>query len=753
MFRLMHSWRLVCRALLISLLTISPIYAAIANAAPHLVIGEVAWSGSSAGTSDEWLELWNLDDADLSISGFALIGASGQPLVFPADTTVPSRGSFLISNYSDTDPKSALNAAPQMVTTAVSLSNSSLSIVLKDATGNELDRVGDAKLPPAGTSGEIKATMIRNGDLWETASSSEGFDAGRTDLGTPGVCDGCKTLSPKIPPCAVVAPTPAPLIIPTTTTITVQSPIAPPSVTTTPMATTTAATTLATSTAATTTEVTASINQPTTSSTTTTASTTSTNATTQTTTVNASAAINPQTTPPRYELLRLNEVLPQPETGNEWVEVTLLERGASVPLSGSVIRDRSSIIYTFATGTLDAEHPFVRVNLSSSRLNNDGDDVTLVDPNGNTRDALTYLNSTKGKSWSRYPDATGVWVMTDPTPENQNAAPQTAASENAVETPPAPEPAPAETAQTISTPTETVTAKMTTDAVPINESSFVSIVVGTKKSASTKIASTTKTKPKPKTTTKLTYAPATASLITFDMTHNDEYHGVRVELTGTVGSPSGLISGHGFILNSPDGRGLLVRIPTAKKLPAQGTSLNLTGTLLFQDSGDVYLKMAAKDSWVTEPEQTNVNPRVVDLFAPKSEDAWSVVSITGVARTVRGKIITINSDGIDIEIGIKPVVNYRASRILAGDTIKVTGLLEPGHDVQRILLRNAEDINIVAHVQPKTASNAQSAVPKWAPIGAAGLAIAGTESVKHLRKRKKIRALEKIVQTDLNTTI
>ena len=142
MFRLMHSWRLVCRALLISLLTISPINAVIANAAPHLVIGEVAWSGSSAGTSDEWLELWNLDDADLSISGFALIGASGQPLIFPADTIVQSRGSFLVSNYSDTDPKSALNAVPQLLTTAVSLSNSSLCIVLNDASVNELDRVG-----------------------------------------------------------------------------------------------------------------------------------------------------------------------------------------------------------------------------------------------------------------------------------------------------------------------------------------------------------------------------------------------------------------------------------------------------------------------------------------------------------------------------------------------------------------------------------------------------------------------------------
>ncbi len=739
MFRLMHSWRLVCRALFISLLTISPIYAAIVNAAPHIVIGEVAWSGSSAGTSDEWLEIWNLDDADLAISGFTLIGASSQPIVFPADTTVPSRGSFLISNYSDTDPKSALNAVPQLVTTVVSLSNSSLSIVLKDASGNELDRVGDAGLPSAGTSGEIKASMIRNGDLWETATSSEGFDAGRADLGTPGVCDGCKTLPPVIPPCAAVAPTPATLTIPPPAINPVQSPVAPSPVTTTTMATSSTVTTIVTSTDAITTETTIPTNQPTVTST--------------TTTINSSAAISPPTTPPRYDLLRLNEILPQPESGNEWVEVTLLESGASVPLSGTVIRDRSSVVYTFATGTLDADHPFIRVNLSSSRLNNDGDDVTLVDPNGNIRDALTYLNSTKGKSWSRFPDAAGEWVTTDPTPEFQNAAPQTATPENTVATPPEPEPAPTETTQTISTPIESGTVETTIESVQINSSPVVPVVVGSKKSITSKIASSSKTKQKPKITIKLASAQTTASLITFDMTHNDEYHGVRVQLTGTVGSPSGLIPGHGFILNAPDGRGLLVRIPTTKKLPTQGTSLNLTGTLLFQDSGDVYLKMAAKDDWTIEPENTNVNPRAVDLLAPKSEDAWSLVSVTGVVRTVRGQIITINSDGMDVEIGIKPVVDYRAARILAGDTINVMGLLEPGRDVQRILLRDADDINISAHAKPKISDNAQSAIPKWAPIGAAGLAIAGTESVKHMRKRRKIRALEKIVQTDLNTTI
>lgn len=592
MLRLMHSWRPVCRALLISLLTISPAYAAIANAAPQIVIGEFAWR---------------------------------------------------------TNSKNSLSNSPQSITAAVSISNSSLSVVFKDADGNDLDLVGDGALPSM------------------------------------------------FPPCSGLAAPEIQQTAATTTIITTSTDIGFPS---------------------------------------------SENVATQEPTVHA-----PPETSPRYDLLRLNEILPQPESGKEWIELALPERDASVPLAGVAIRDRSNVIYTFATGTLDAEHPFIRANLSSSRLNNDGDDVTLIDPNGIIRDSLAYLDSTKGKSWSRYPDAVGEWVTTDQTPEAANAAPPQTESVETVVTPPNPTPKPSET-----TSDETAAPEAETETAPQNPAPPEPIATGLQKPISTKIAKSTKVKQKTKTI-KLASAPIAYTPITFDMTHNDDYHGVRVELTGTVGSPSGLISGHGFILNAPDGRGLLVRIPTAKKLPVQGTSLSVTGTLLFQDSGDVYLKMTAKDSWTVESENADVKPRTVDLLAPKSEDAWSLVSVTGVVRTVRGQIVTINSDGVDVEIGIKPVVDYRAARILAGDTVKAVGLLEPGHDVPRILLRSAEDMNIVAHVQPKTASGSQSAVPKWAPIGAAGLAIAGTESVKRLRKRKKIRSLEKIVQTDLNTTI
>lgn len=171
--------------------------------------------------ADEWLEICGVPGTDLS--GWTLEGASSVPLTLPAAATIGPSGAYLVANYAEDDAKSALAVSPDLVTTAVALSNSSLFVTLHDATGAIVDVAGASGTPPfAGTSGDAKASMERldaalDGGLaasWTSAATAVGFDAGAVSFGTPGVCGGAADPEPAAPtPSSTsshVAETPAP---------------------------------------------------------------------------------------------------------------------------------------------------------------------------------------------------------------------------------------------------------------------------------------------------------------------------------------------------------------------------------------------------------------------------------------------------------------------------------------------------------------------------------------------------------------
>jgi hypothetical protein len=151
-------------------------------------LSEVAWAGSSASLADEWLELCAAPGTELS--GWSIEGAAASPIVLASGSVVGPSGAFLVANYAADDARSTLAVAPDLVTTAVSLSNSALAVTLRDAAGNAVDAAGDGGAPPAGASGGAKTSMERAsaGGAWTTAAASSGFDEGATESGTPGSC-------------------------------------------------------------------------------------------------------------------------------------------------------------------------------------------------------------------------------------------------------------------------------------------------------------------------------------------------------------------------------------------------------------------------------------------------------------------------------------------------------------------------------------------------------------------------------------
>ncbi|MFH1236056.1 MAG: lamin tail domain-containing protein [Parcubacteria group bacterium] len=173
---------------------------------PSVIISEIAWAGSSLSNSDEWLELTNLTDIPVDVSDWLIVGAatSGGNLVLPSESVIQPYSTYLISNYAATHQSSALAAEPNHTTTAVSLSNSGLRLILQDSDGAQIDAAGDGGDAFAGCAGGNGtcldgrfAAMVRRypvldggtAEAWQTASVSSGFKVGTLNNGTPGAVE------------------------------------------------------------------------------------------------------------------------------------------------------------------------------------------------------------------------------------------------------------------------------------------------------------------------------------------------------------------------------------------------------------------------------------------------------------------------------------------------------------------------------------------------------------------------------------
>lgn len=792
--------RLVWCVLLAAATVLNPIFASVAQASETspVVIGEVAWAGSTLSTADEWIELWNASDAPVAIGNWSLrgMGESGRLIPLPADAVVPARGTYVVANYSPDETKSDLATEPQVVTTTVSLSNSALRIDLVDTVGNLVDSAGTGGAPPAGSSGAAKITMVRTDirlagatpTAWSDQTASANLKPGTPDLGTPGICDGCTAPGPSSEnPAEPAASTSTASVEPgldiaTTTTSDTASSVTEPSA--------------ASSTQPDIVQEPASGSTETILDTTTTASVdsagptsrlpivdapTSTGSGAASVSSTASESLSPPmlqaaTIPtsaqdavsattslaerkPPYGMLRLNEISPYPPSGKEWVEVASLDGANAIPLKGCELHDRQGRLFTIGAVTLDPSlKPHVVIELSSSRLNNDGDMVALY-CDGRPIDAMNYGSSSKGETWIRLPDKTGPWRQTaKATPAADNVATPT-------ETPAIPAKSPATTPimkptapKTVSVSKASVAEKSasatgTADGMPSHqptaeeypsledlldsaeyaddEASPVPKYPAAKKSAKT--ANSKK--------------PAEDPIIpfTFDMLNDFDNSPIRVRLEGAVGSTAGLLPNHSFVLLSPEGRGLQVRVPTGKKLPEMNLMVSVTGNLLVDDRGRPYLKMAAKDELLLGLPVERLTPRIVDIELPANEDAWAYMSVTGTVKSVKARNITLDLDGVELVMAIKPSVRYRPQRLVAGDVIRAVGLLDLTGDEPRLLPRSADDISLLKHAEVKTAAAPVSGptVPGWVPFGAAAGAVALTEGTKHYRKRRQRKILER----------
>lgn len=106
----------------------------------------------------------------------------------------------------------------------------------------------------------------------------------------------------------------------------------------------------------------------------------------------------------------LNEVLANPESGNEWVE--LYNNGSSsLDISGYKIDDieGGSSPFTIPQGTTIGPHNYLYFSFTS-RLNNDGDTARLLNSSGQVLEEHAYQDSQKGVSFAK--DSNSSWQET-----------------------------------------------------------------------------------------------------------------------------------------------------------------------------------------------------------------------------------------------------------------------------------------------------------------------------------------------------
>jgi hypothetical protein len=153
-----------------------------------------------------------------------------------------------------------------------------------------------------------------------------------------------------------------------------------------------------------------------------------------------------------------------PKCDPEWVELYNDSSDETVNLSGWEIQDgntQSSDDLTL-TGEI-LPHGFATFDHLKGWLNDSspGDTVKFYDSKNNLIDSYTYTTTTSDKTYSRQPDGSGAFALTDPTKNTNNQTPPTST--------PTPSPTESSTPTATSTPTEIPTPTLAKTIYKINK--------------------------------------------------------------------------------------------------------------------------------------------------------------------------------------------------------------------------------------------------------------------------------------------
>jgi hypothetical protein len=164
-----------------------------------VVINEIAWMGTTASDTDEWVELYNPTSSPINLTNWTLTAAGGAPAItFAADKTIAAGSYFLLERTND-DTISGV-VANQIYTGA--LLNAGDRLTLRASDGNVIDTAntnGGAWSAGVNVSTIARFTMERINPMtvdtdgnWRTNDgfTRNGVDASSNPIyGTPGAAN------------------------------------------------------------------------------------------------------------------------------------------------------------------------------------------------------------------------------------------------------------------------------------------------------------------------------------------------------------------------------------------------------------------------------------------------------------------------------------------------------------------------------------------------------------------------------------
>ncbi len=161
-----------------------------------LIINEVAWMGSSASASDEWIELKNISGGDLNISGWQLISQNNQIEINLEGLKNQKIGAGRFILLERTDDNSAIGVPADLIYSG-SLANTNTGLRLFDSDCNLTDEVFANPNWPAGDNSS-KKTMERdtNGLNWHTSGNVGGTPKQENSSASFAPSGGYTTFSP-----------------------------------------------------------------------------------------------------------------------------------------------------------------------------------------------------------------------------------------------------------------------------------------------------------------------------------------------------------------------------------------------------------------------------------------------------------------------------------------------------------------------------------------------------------------------------
>jgi hypothetical protein len=422
-----------------------------------VVIDEVAWSGTAASSSDEWLELHNPGDEAVDLAGWTL--SDGGDVNLALHGTLPAGGFYLLERTDDT----TVSDIPADLIYSGSLSNAGETLTLRDAGGAVIDTAnGDGGAWPAGSAAPGYNSMERidprapdSDGNWASNDgiTRNGHDANGDPIdGTPrqpnSAGQPAPTPTPTMTPTITITPTVTSTRSATPTAMPSASPTATPTITPTVTSTPSASLT-PTPTISLTGTITASLTPTGTPTATPTPSLTVTpEPGTPTATVWVTITLTPTPTAtatpsatPGTPAVSLNEVLPAPyaidwngdgvpNQDDEYVE--LYNAGAEpVDLGGWQLDDRANTgtnPFTIPTGRLIEPGGFVLFFRSETHvaLNNTGsEEVRLLAPDGHVVETFTFSDPLVDWSYSKEIDGSTTWTDAYPPSPGQPNQPGT----------------------------------------------------------------------------------------------------------------------------------------------------------------------------------------------------------------------------------------------------------------------------------------------------------------------------------------